>query len=129
MSISGMTLNETGYSGTGITSASRNLAVKLESEGVFALADEEPAIGIINGDPLNGVVDVVRLGKTRAISGGNITAGHYVTCGADGVLVDAGALGAIAATTFVVGQALESAVSGQVFTVWVQPTEITKPAA
>jgi len=120
---------DTAKAGTGITSSSRNLAVKVEAEGKYALASSSAAaVGIIDGDPLNGVISVVRMGKTRAVAGGSITCGNYVKSGANGKLVDAGAMGGIAATTNVVGQALEAAVANQVFTVWVQPVEITKPA-
>jgi hypothetical protein len=104
-------------------------AAKIDSNGKAALAGAgEAAIGIIqNNPPAGSPASVMISGTSKAIAGGEITAGAVVAANADGKLVAAtkgrtdtsdtgGAADALLGSN-VIGIALTGAASGDIFTV------------
>lgn len=71
-----------------------------------------PPIGVLQNNPVQGsAAEVMVTGVTKAIAGGTIAVGQLVTANASGAFV-------VAATgNYVVGQALESAATGDITTV------------
>lgn len=104
-------------------------AVKIDSNGKAALAGAgEAAIGIVQNNPAAGQpASVMISGTSKAVAGGNITAGDPVAADADGKLVnatkgrtntsDTGAAADALLGSNVIGMALTGAASGDIFTV------------
>lgn len=112
-------------------SAKQFYAVKIDSNGRAAVAAAgEFAVGILQNKPASGQAATVAYGGTsKAVAGGNITAGMTVAANADGKLVnaaeavvntsDAGAASDAVIASNVIGVALTGASAGDVFPVLV----------
>jgi hypothetical protein len=109
-------------------SAKQYYATKLNSSGAVVLAEAgQHCVGILQNKPESGQVASVGFsGVSKAIAGGNIDPGMYVAANADGKLVNAAEAivdtQAGSATDPVIGSnvlgiALSSAVSGDIFAV------------
>lgn len=88
-------------------------AVKINSSGNAVLAGAgEVAVGILQDTPVSGqVCNVMVLGETKAIYGGNVTAGAKLASDANGKLV------AVTSTESVVGIAKQSGALNEIHTV------------
>lgn len=123
-------------------SAAQFKAVKLNSSGNAVLAGAgEFAVGILQNNPASGqAATIATVGAiSKAKAGGNITAGATVAVNASGLLVDAaeatvntsdaGASADAVVASNVIGVALASAASGDVFPVLVTLSGATPTTA
>lgn len=122
-------------------SAKQYFAVKVDSNGKAALAGAgEFTAGILQNKPASGqAADVAWGGISKAIAGGNITAGATVAADANGKLVDAAeAVTSVSGdaqnnvalvASNVIGIALAGASSGDVFAVLLTRTGATPKTA
>lgn len=111
-------------------SAKQYRAVKVDSNGKAAVAGAgEAAIGILQNDPISGqAATVATVGaRSKALAGGNITAGNYVAADANGAVVAAtlgrvntsdagGAVDAVIGSN-IIGIALNGGVANDIITV------------
>lgn len=114
--------NTAGTTG-GSTGSGQYLAVTLSAARTVATTTGQSNVlyGILQNKPGSGqAADVGIFGITKAVAGGTIAAGAQLGLNNTNSAATNGTLVTFASGT-IVGYALEAAVSGQVFTVFVQP--------
>jgi hypothetical protein len=112
-------------------SAKQFYAVKVNSSGQAVTAGAgEAAIGIVQNDPASGQAGAIRVaGVSKAVAGGNVTAGAQVAANADGKIVtatagrtntnDAGSTTDALIGSNVIGVALSGGADGEVISILV----------
>jgi hypothetical protein len=108
---------EKSFVSTGDLSAAEFVIVKIsttvDQNVVIAAAATDPIIGVLQNKPKAGEPAVVRWGgSTKVIAGGTITAGDCVTSDGSGHAITTTTTGNV-----ILGRALQSAVSGDIFEV------------